>query len=227
MTKNMQSAVAETPSLARRKLLAAVALTPALAAVPALASAPLADRRAWDAATAALDKIKAADAAFTPGWWDAWQKCKAECDAVPHVEFGPSAHFGPRKFSTADTMEVRRARREVADLDSGRMRLDDIADLREGYEMKRQLVVAAEKRNHQVQAIRTRYDMDRLDARAEELGDLIAEHRQRLMDIPAPDLPALRWKLDQLRDENGDIVQWSAEYVDQCFADVARLLGEA
>ena len=49
-----------------------------------------------------------------------------------------------------------------------------------------------------------------------------------LMDLPAPDLAALRWKLDQTLRIDGDSTPcWSAEYVRQTVADFRRLCGEA
>ncbi|WP_066561003.1 hypothetical protein [Croceicoccus bisphenolivorans] len=207
-------------------MLAAIPATAAFAAIPT-ASARVVDRSQWEAAKAVLDNIAAADAAFTPGWWDTWQKCKAECDAIPHTTVPGADYCGKRSYTTADSMEVRIAQREIADLDAGHMRLDDLPGLREHYEMKRRLVTAAEDREQKVQCIRGRYDIDRLDARAEELGEQVADAREHLMKTPAPDNRALRWKLEQLREEDGDVIPWTADYVEQCFADIARLLGDA
>lgn len=216
---------AESISTTRRNLLGAAMIAPALVAVPGIAATP--DRTAWDAAKVALDKIEEIDAAFTPGWWETWQKCKAECDAVPHITIPGTGHCGKRSYMTSDSAEVRIAEREIADLDAGRMRLDDLPGLREHYEMKRRFVAAARDREQKVQYIRDHHGMDRLDARAEELGQQVADARERLMKTPAPDLRALRWKLDQLREDDGDVVPWVAEYVEQCFADIARLMGDA
>lgn len=215
-----------TPTATRRAILAAIPATAALAAIP-VASAHTVDRSQWEAAKAALDEVEAADAAFTPGWWEAWQKCKAECAAIPHTTIPGTGYCGKRSYSTADSAEVRITQREIADLDAGRMRLDDLPGLRGHYDMKRRFVAAVEDRERKIQSIRDRYDIDRLDARAEELGQQVADAREELMNIPAPDLRALRWKLEQLRDEDGDVAAWTASYVEQCFADIARLMGDA
>lgn len=213
-----------TPTATRRAILAAIPATAALAAIP-VASANTVDRSQWEAAKAALDKIETADAAFTPGWWEAWQKCKAESATIPHTTIPGTGHSGKRGYSTDDNFEIRIAQREIADLDAGRMRLDDLPGLREHYDMKRRFVAAAEDRDQKIQSIR--YDIDRLDDRAEELGQQIADARDLLMKMPAPDLQALRWKLEQLREDDGDVIPWAADYVEQCFVDVARLMGDA
>lgn len=216
---------AESICTTRRSLFAAVPAAALVATVPAIAGTP--DRGAWNAAKTVLEKAKAADAAFTPGWWEAWQKCRAECEAVPHATLTGTDYCGKRSYCTSDTLEVQIARREVADLDAGRMHLDNLPGLHEHYDMKRQFVAAADERDQKVQGIRDRYDMDRLDARAEELGEMIADAQRTLMDTPAPDLPALRWKLEHLREDDGNIAAWTASYVEQCFADIARLMGDA
>ena len=63
-------------------------------------------------------------------------------------------------------------------------------------------------------------ESDGLDlVQAELLGDL--------MNTPAPDLAALRFKLEHLlEDDNGSLNPWSDSYVDQTRRDIARLLGE-
>lgn len=67
--------------------------------------------------------------------------------------------------------------------------------------------------------------LDAASDRYDELSEKIADTRKTLMDMPAPDLPALAWKLQQLRGESGSLDCWSAEYVEQTFADIDRLLG--
>lgn len=50
------------------------------------------------------------------------------------------------------------------------------------------------------------------------------EALEQLMDMPAPDLAALRWKLEQLHEGDGGMPAWTAEYIAQTYADVARLM---
>ena len=214
----------------RRSLLAGGVAAMTLA-IPAQAVALPIDRSEWERAFARMRTIEADDAAFTPGWWETWQRCKAECDKVPHVTFPPEAYSGGQRQTTADTFEVSRARKDVAALDAGKMRLDPLPGLHEHYEIKRELVKAADAREQQIQAVRDRYGMDAADERAEELGDLLAEAGTVLMDTPAPDLAALRWKLDHItgeaKREDGSLASYTSSYMRQTLDDIARLLPSA
>lgn len=61
----------------------------------------------------------------------------------------------------------------------------------------------------------------------DRLRDLESDADQALMNMPAPDLQALRWKLDRaLTIEDGTLAEWGERYLRQTIADVARLLGE-
>lgn len=215
-----------TTTTTRRALLKAAPTTALVMALPASATAT-ADRAEWSTAMDRYARVKTEDAAFTPGWLKAWRDCKEECDAIPHVSFKAEAYKGGRCQTTANTFEVAQARREVALLNEGKMRLDPLPGLREHYEIKRKLVEADDARKTQIQAVRERYDMDALDDKAEILGDQLAEARDCLMQTPAPDLAALHWKLLQLRDQDGDMDAWVAKYVNQTYADIARLMPEA
>lgn len=67
----------------------------------------------------------------------------------------------------------------------------------------------------------TAAEADRLDLCASEL-------HSALMEMPAPHLAALRFKLDHLlEDDNGSLNPWTDSYVEQTRRDIARLLGEA
>lgn len=61
------------------------------------------------------------------------------------------------------------------------------------------------------------------------LCDAWADAERRLMDMPAPDRAALRWKLDHIfGDNDGEWqAQYSVGYVRQTVADYRRLLGDA
>lgn len=215
------------PSTTRRALLGALPATAAAVTFPAAAmAATAADRREWEETLRAYDQVLAEDAAFTPGWLETWERCKAECDAIPHSRFDVRGYSG-LVLATDDMHAVRQAQRDIAALDAGKMRLDPIPSITEYYDTKRQFVEAYEQRQRAVQAVRDRYGMDGADDEAEAFGDRIAELQTGLLKMPAPDLPALRWKLDNLREPDGDLIPWVAEVVEQLFADVARLLPEA
>jgi hypothetical protein len=208
----------------RRAFMAAVPAAAVVASVPAAALAMPTegtDRRGWDAAMQAFQRLEAEDAAFEGPYQAAWQNCRAECEAVPHVTFPPEAYTGGRCQTTADQWALKRARRDVEQLDAGKMRLDPLPDLREHYDLKRQLVKAADERDAAIQAIRDRYDMDALDDRSDALGDQLADAAFALMALPAPDLAALRWKIDYTFGESYD-----PSYLAQMRADIARLMPE-
>ncbi len=207
----------------RRALLKGAPVAFVALAVPAGVSATVAvDRKAWKRARAAYDALRAEDAAFSAHYHRTWEACSSECKQVPHVILEPSAHTGKWHVSTADDWYVRRCRSDVAALDAGKMRFDPLPDLQEHERQMRALVEAADTRDGVIQAIRDRYDMEALDDQSDDLGDRLAEAQSIVMDLPAPDLAAVHWKLTQLRDPDGTMVSWSADYVEQTFADVAR-----
>lgn len=207
----------------RRGLMKAAPIAAASLAFPALAIPPT-DRSAWDAAMRAYTRAKAEDDAFTPGYLETYRRCDAACRAVPHVTFAPEAYLGGRCQTTADAWQVKRARREVASLDAGKMRLDPLPGLHEHYAIKRELVKAADERDSAVRAIRARFNMDALEERGEKLGDRVYKATWALMDLPAPDLAALRWKLDYLTNSGAGIDAYESTAIAQTLADIARLL---
>ncbi|MDE2560618.1 MAG: hypothetical protein KGL48_00085 [Sphingomonadales bacterium] len=67
---------------------------------------------------------------------------------------------------------------------------------------------------------------DDIDASVDAAHELLCA----LMDMPAPDKRALRWKLDYLLGGpagQGSTMSWSREFVAQTVADIERFLGEA
>lgn len=73
--------------------------------------------------------------------------------------------------------------------------------------------------------------MDAANERWEALAQRERDALKSLLDTPAPDLAALRWKLDFLMvdtgEPDGDMPGWSADYFRQALADIARLLPDA
>jgi hypothetical protein len=215
-------------NLNRRAFIAAASTSTIAVAMPAAAisaSTILPDRSAWAAAIAAFERVQEEERAFNPGYLRLRNQCDKECEGVPHVTFDPDpglSYLG--HASTENPHFVRRARREVEDLDAGRMRFDPLPDLQAREKKFRDVVRAADERDTKVDAIRSRYGMDVWDDRSEALTDRFIATRDALMEMPAPDLAALRWKLDQLPDCDGSLAAWSADFVRQTFADIDRLL---
>lgn len=64
----------------------------------------------------------------------------------------------------------------------------------------------------------------------DRLTDVFSDAQTALMEMPAPNKAALRWKLDKLLDDGDDIstASWSMDYARQTIADYRRILsGEA
>lgn len=70
--------------------------------------------------------------------------------------------------------------------------------------------------------------IDQLGDHCDEACDAYVDALDVLVEMPAPDLPALLWKLEYLMaaeaDEGRSTPSWSPEYVSQTIADMRRLL---
>lgn len=68
-----------------------------------------------------------------------------------------------------------------------------------------------------------------IEAEFDRLCDVEQHSRFELMDMPAPDARALRWKLDHLLEADwaNGVSNWSCDYIRQTRADMSRLLGDA
>lgn len=97
--------------------------------------------------------------------------------------------------------------------ESKQRRADAFAKLREWQRLDR----AAEER----------YNIGPLDVRVNKLSEEWVDSMATVMDTPAPDLPALRWKLKEVfpEGEGNSTPSWSADYVAQMLRDINRLLG--
>lgn len=216
----------------RRQLLSAAPLTAVALAIPATAAATSipADRTQWEAALATLRQAKAHDDAYVPGWWELWNKCKAACDRVPHFAVRPAPYSGRHEpVTTADDWLVRMARYEVQQKAEGKVWHDPkVPGVVEHFEWQRDLAQAADERDAAIQRLRASFNMDDADEKAEQLGEAVAEAQRVLMATPAPDLAALRWKLDYaLADDSTESTPaWSMDFIAQMLADIARLLPE-
>lgn len=70
---------------------------------------------------------------------------------------------------------------------------------------------------------------EHIGERADALGEAVGKAQQEVLETPAPDLAALRYKLDYLLgdDSTDSTPAWSADFVAQTLADIARLLPDA
>ena len=220
------STIAPLAHPTRRGLLMAAPAITAVAAVPAIALAPAtSDRSAWNAAFAAYQRAKAEDEAFSPIYrrvHDAWEAGRPSIDAI---NFKPLPSYMPRDM-IAGGWDLDKAWRDYV-AGEGKWWFSPDPEAR-----KAEFRAALDS----VQAYRDKRDqhrrdsgMDEADDRWEVLGERVAEAECALMDTPAPDLAALRFKLDHLLepDSEGSTACWSRDYVAQTIADYQRLLGGA
>lgn len=74
--------------------------------------------------------------------------------------------------------------------------------------------------------LRGRSGTDLEEHEFDRLSAIAGDAENALIRMPAPDLAALKWKLDKLLSDDGDgyISPWSADYLSQTRADIARLM---
>lgn len=69
---------------------------------------------------------------------------------------------------------------------------------------------------------------DHMHERMEALSEAMGEAEMAALNTPAPDLAALRWKLDRLTVDagksDGDMPPWAGHVIRQTLLDIARLL---
>lgn len=68
--------------------------------------------------------------------------------------------------------------------------------------------------------------MNAASAKMERLSDAESDALHLLMQTPAPDAAALRWKLDYFSPK-GEFESWSPDFMRQTIEDIARILGPA
>lgn len=206
-------------NLDRRAFIAAASVSTVALAAPATAAAVTQERSAWNAAMDAHLRACAEDAAFDPVYKaisGAWEAGRPSMDMIhwQEITFVDRDHTarmvdlkkewrtfldGEGKWWSAKNPEARKAEYRAA--------LDSIQAFRDA------------EAHHDRES-----GMDAAEERWEALGHEVGRTRDALMDMPAPDLSALRWKLAQLRDDDGSLAGWSADFVHQTFLDVDRLM---
>jgi hypothetical protein len=114
----------------------------------------------------------------------------------------------------------------VEKIAKGTMRLDPIPSLQDHYQLCQEAAAAADERDTAIKAIRARFGMDEAEEKWSALGDAHCDAEWALMRTPAPDTPALLFKLEKLLEvEPGEsTASWSASAVEQTMADARRLL---
>ena len=231
-----------TASINRRTALAGISFAGSTALLPiacaSIAKASTVDRAAWDQALATYRKARSNYEIAN----DRFDKCAAVYEAAK-----PSPDLIDWKeitFVTPHSSQKERIARTL-DLDS---EWEQFLSL-EGKTWWAKDVDAAKARHWT--ALETVREYRRLDEQArkstgfhdiceviDDISDAEAEAEKTLLHTPAPDHPALLFKLERLfgaasmenadRDSGGHCTAWSWSYIEPVMADAARLLaGEA
>lgn len=221
-----------TNAVSRRAVMAGVA---SIAAAMPVAAMPVANavvgftpnRSAWNAAMDAFRKAEveadATEAVFMP----LHDTVRAEIAALPHKPLPSDPYVGGRGVTTENRAYVDLARRRIEEWDAGKVRLEQ--HVREDYEQHiaacRKIVGVDDERKAEIAAIEQQHGYREAEERCEALGEVRYEAEWALMELPAPDLPALRWKLEKLLEvHNGSCAGWSEEAIAQTVADMQRLM---
>ena len=228
-----------TSSTSRRAALGVFLKTAAMgASVPILAASvsqcsqpahsAAIERSAWDQAFSKMEVARNANEAFRPIVDDAWIGYLRDKPSGDDIDLRP---MGP--LITAD---FRNELLHRADPD--KIHADFIAAqgvtwwAPEPSEVIARHKAACERIREfraQIQAVKDRHDYDAKTKKADELGEADHDATWALFDIPAPDLAALRWKIEHLfgHCEDCEVDSWSTEVMKVFLADVRRLLPEA
>lgn len=186
----------------------------------------------WDAAMAAFAQAKADADAFDP---IARAALEQEADAIRqigHTTLRPDPYSGRTEpVTTADEGYVRRARQMIAAIAAGRCKLDlELDDLRGHYELICELARAADERDAKIAAISAGLGIEEIESKLEALGEAEYATQWALMDLPAPSLPALLWKLEiaftpDVDGADASLSPYTISALSQTIADMRRLLG--
>ena len=206
----------------RRNLLITAPASAAVLAIPSAAAIAIpTDRTAWNATLAAFNEANAASEAFDSHYWRTYEAFKAGLTGMDGIDWGA--------FPFSDKNHIARH----IDLDTSWR--DYLAGEGKWWwsgnpERTKQKYRAA---LDSVQAFRdaeAKHERDSgfaaADDRYNELVERITDAAATLMAMPAPDLAALRWKLDYLTNGGTEFQVWSMDFAAQAFADIARLLPE-
>jgi hypothetical protein len=214
----------------RRSFMAAIPAVAVVATIPAAAIAAPADRRAWEFALANYYRAKAEAEAFDDTLFrimDEWKAGRPSMDGIEWKEF----HCRFDRQHLAHSVDLDREWQSFL-RDEGRTWFAPTTECAERTKAKYRAALDS------VQAYRDASDQwdeesghEAANDHSEGLTDRMIEALDVLMGMPSPDLAALRWKLDEVIDADTEADRgtsaWSAGYVAQTMADIARLLPEA
>lgn len=185
------------------------------------------DRRAWDDAFAAFEIAQAEERSFSIEFAKLDDQLAAEAAAVPHIVVGPDPYTPEGEpVGTGNTFYLSLARRRMELIEAGKIEVATEGVLKNYHDLLCNLVKADAQRTLAVKAIRQRLDFDTAQSRWDDLANCACDARWFLMDMPAPDISALRWKIEYLLEDKGDGCgsSWTNDALSQTRTDIARLM---
>lgn len=228
-----------TSSTSRRAALGVFLKTAAMgASVPILAASvsqcsqpahsATIDRRAWEQAFAMMERARDANEAFRSVADDAWKgflRDKPSGDNIDLRAMGPllPPDWRNNLLYSAELDKVH------ADYVAGHQVFWWAPDPEEQIAKHKAACDRIREFRAQLQAVKDRHGYDAAMNKADQLGEANHDATWALFEIPAPDLAALRWKIDHLfgASEDCEVEPWSAEVMKTFLADVRRLMPEA
>lgn len=207
----------------RRAVLGAVAALPAIVAIsaPALATVAI-DRRAWDKAFSAMLRAKAVSDAEDVRHDPIWKAYRSACNALPHTTVtARDAFLDHRELSTASQDDVFFAQ--------GVVRAAGPDNDQPLAATCRLFLKAVGAREAEERRIGDRLGYHKSAETLDDLADSYFAQCSNLMTIPAPDAPALLWKLEHLFgtevDRGDDYCSgYSTSWMGAVMSDARRLL---
>lgn len=183
------------------------------------AKADALDTAGWDKAMSVHDAVKREHDAYEPVHDTAYEAYHAEIEpleaALPYAAFP----FENRGY-VANTLDLDEAEQHI------RKRAGVINSDAHTAEQLAAIGLIREFRNAK-RAAAARLNLDAIGEEMEARTDAYCDSRHALMEMPAPNLAALRWKLDyafaECR-EGRSMDCWHADFMAQTIADYQRLL---
>jgi hypothetical protein len=206
-------------NLTRRSLMGAMAFAavPAAICAPAIAGTPTAT--AWDAAMA---HYIAAKQAYEQNWAVFSPICDRHSAELPDpYTVDLTGHNIPDRRKLLHMDDLDQWEREIR----ANIGVHHPTDRETLLYLKMKAVDRVRAYRAERERINRKYRYEQLSAENERLCDVFADAERALMNMPAPHLQALRWKLDQvIVIENGEMTSWTTQWVAQTQRDIQRLL---
>lgn len=209
----------------RRQFIAGGAVASlSVSTLPIAVATAVTDRRAWNNAIRAKERALEAWEAFGPEYdrvHKAWLANRPSMDGIQWSAFFPEHHHPGGKENIARNLDLQ-ARWEQFLEGQGKWWFSQTPD-----KTKSEFRAALDG----VQAFRDAEEqheiesgMKAADEEYNRLSEADSKALDKVMRMPAPDLAALRWKLDYLTTDGESWDGWSESFTRQTYADIARLL---